>query len=208
LQDRLRPVGKSRVEPETFMELADARRSVRAFKSRKIDPDLLRRMIDAVCDAPTGKNSRSVKWLMISDDAWIRKLSDGAIDWMRHVSANAPDMAKAMRFNLVLERHDRGVDPILFDAPHLAVAFGDSRAPAAQYNGVIALTWLELAAPTFGVGVCWAGFLYAALQNWEPLKTVFELPEHHVVHGALMLGYPKYRYKKVPPRASADIRWL
>jgi nitroreductase len=36
-------------------------------------------------------------------------------------------------------------------------------------DAIMALTHTDIAAPAFGVGMCWAGFLAIADQTWEPL---------------------------------------
>ena len=99
---------------------------------------------------------------------------------------------------------EAGIDIICHDAPHIIVA----HAPEGRRRDcTIALAYLELAAPPLGLGACWAGWLDAAANNWESLQQYLELPEGHTCCGAMMIGYAKYRYHRIPLRDEAQITW-
>jgi len=71
----------------------------------------------------------------------------------------------------------------------------------------IALTYLELAAYSLGMGACWAGFLGIAAGYFPPLVKELPIPEGHQVFGAMMIGYPKHAYHRIPSRTEARIAW-
>jgi len=77
----------------------------------------------------------------------------------------------------------------------------------APVAATIALAYLELAAPSFGLGACWAGYFNAAAASWPPLQKALTLPEDHISLGAMMVGYPKYNYHRLPPRKEPKIIW-
>ena len=79
--------------------------------------------------------------------------------------------------------------------------------PAAGRDSTIALTYLDLAAPGFGLGTCWAGYFMRAAGRWTPMREALALPEGHVTTGAMLLGRPRYRYARLPPRREPDISW-
>jgi len=74
-------------------------------------------------------------------------------------------------------------------------------------NLTIAMSYLELAALPLGLRTCWAGIFQAALRKWEPLKTALSLPEGHINHYPMMLGYPRFKYYRVPERKQPMIIW-
>jgi nitroreductase len=102
---------------------------------------------------------------------------------------------------------DAGTDVICRGAPHLIVASAAPEPPASATDCIIALTYLELAAPAFGLGACWAGFLMAAARQWPPLRAALAVPQGDVVCGAMMVGYPRHRYHRLPLRNEARIAW-
>jgi nitroreductase len=71
----------------------------------------------------------------------------------------------------------------------------------------IALTYLELAAFTMGLGACWAGWFNFAANHYAPLTEALGLPEGHAAFGAMMLGHPRHRYQRIPRRKQPDIVW-
>jgi hypothetical protein len=53
----------------------------------------------------------------------------------------------------------------------------------------------------------WAGFFMFAASTYPPMVETIALPEGHRVYGALTLGYPRYRYQRIPVRKAANIIW-
>ncbi len=47
-----------------------------------------------------------------------------------------------------------------------------------------------------------------AARETRALTALLGVPDGHVVHGGLILGYPKYRYRLVPPRNEAHVHWV
>jgi len=72
---------------------------------------------------------------------------------------------------------------------------------------VIALSYLELYAYTKGLGTCFAGYLTAAANFHEPLAQALGLPQGHKCFGAVMLGYPQYKYTRIPTRNATVVTW-
>ena len=90
--------------------------------------------------------------------------------------------------------------------PHLILALADSRNSIGRDNGRYALTYVELYAPSLGLGSCWAGFFeMAAFAKYLPLLELLDIPEGKTVAGALMLGVPKHRYQRLVERNPLDV---
>ena len=102
---------------------------------------------------------------------------------------------------------EKGYDLVLRNAPILIVA----SAPKDAINGMVDLTlalgYLDLAAPTLGLGTCWAGLLQSALLSSPPLKEALGIPLDHPYHYGMMLGYPKVKYHRLPERKQPKITW-
>lgn len=43
--------------------------------------------------------------------------------------------------------------------------------------------------------------------QWRPLQIAFGLPAGHRFCGALIVGEPRYRYHRLPPRREPPITW-
>ncbi|RJP88125.1 MAG: hypothetical protein C4518_11280 [Desulfobacteraceae bacterium] len=112
-----------------------------------------------------------------------------------------------MHMELVVGAWDFGVDVVCRDAPHLVIAHGLAADATAQSACTIALTYLELAAPSLGLGTCWGGFFGAAAMFWPPLQEALALPKGHVCYGTAMVGRPKFKYHRLPARNTPKVTW-
>jgi nitroreductase len=68
-------------------------------------------------------------------------------------------------------------------------------------NSMISLSYLELYAPSLELGSCWAGvFEICARSDNSPMYKIFNIPEKKKITEAVMVGYPKYSYKRFTDR--------
>lgn len=184
-----------------------SRRSIRTYREQPVNRELIEKLIDIARYAPSGHNTQPVRWLVISGREEVNRLAGLVVDWMRHLYKEQREFALSLHMDRIIDAWERGVDSVCRAAPHLIVAHApkdDRTAPAAC---TIALAHLELAAPSFGLGVCWAGYFNAAASVWPPLREVLELPQGHASLGALMIGFPKYTYYRLPLRNAPVITW-
>jgi nitroreductase/NAD-dependent dihydropyrimidine dehydrogenase PreA subunit len=182
-------------------QLLRSRRSVREFREDPVPQALVSEIIDAARWAPSAVNRQPVHWLMIQTPAEVRRLAGQVIDYLRRSTGLEP------RYARYIEMWDQGRDPILRNAPHLAVIHAPDEWIWSAVDSTIALTQFELAAVAQGIGTCWAGFLMRAANGHPPLREALGIPADHSVFGALMYGFPRYRYHRVPPRLEARIEW-
>jgi nitroreductase/NAD-dependent dihydropyrimidine dehydrogenase PreA subunit len=194
----------SEAQCEQFLR---ARRSIRRFKEKPVPREEIIRLIDLARYAPTGHNVQNVKWLAMGTRAELDKLAGLTVDWMRWMVANEKETAQALHLEETVQAWEAGHDVILRQAPVVIVTHApvaDMRAPT---SSTIALTYLTLAATSLGLGTCWAGYFGYAAASFPPLKETLALPEGHQTLGAMMVGYPKYRYQRLPTRKRPEIVW-
>ena len=182
-------------------QLLRSRRSVREFREDPVPKALVGELIDAARWAPSAVNRQPVHWLMIQTPAEVRRLAGQVIDYLRQINTLEP------RYASFIEQWEQGKDPILRNAPHLAVIHAQGDWIWSSVDSTIALTQFELAAVAQGIGTCWAGFLMRAANGHPPLREALGIPADHSVFGAMMYGFPRYRYHRVPPRLEARIEW-
>ena len=121
---------------------------------------------------PVETGSRSNGWLcMIPGKSRAAGLTIG---WMKTLLNS--DHPLSGYVPSLIAAWDRGFDPVCRGAPHLVIAHIPEGNPVASIDAIIALTHFDVAAPAFGVGTCWAGFLSMAASVYEPLQKVLALP--------------------------------
>jgi len=193
--------------PEQMEQFLRYRRSIRAYKDNPIEKELVSRLIDIARYAPSGVNLQPVNWLVIYDSDNVQELTGLVVDWMRHLVKEDSPLSAAMHLGRMVSAWEDGKDRICRNAPHLIIANAhktDRTAPAAC---TIALAYLELATVPLGLGACWAGYFNAAANFWPPLQTALALPKDHVCFGAMMVGYPKFKYHRLPLRNDPRVTW-
>jgi nitroreductase/NAD-dependent dihydropyrimidine dehydrogenase PreA subunit len=185
-----------------------SRRSIRVYRKKTVPQEVLAKLIDIARYAPSGHNTQPVRWLVYHDSTKIPELGGLVVDWVRYMLENMRELALSLHMDRVVDKWDQGFDAVLRRAPHLIVAYGEKDERSAPAGCTIALTHLDLAAPSFGLGACWAGYFTAASQFWPPLQQKLNLPDGHQVFGAMMIGYPKFEYHRLPLRNEPVITWV
>jgi nitroreductase/ferredoxin len=195
------------LDPEKVEHFLRSRRSIRTYKEDPVDREIIAKLIDIARYAPSGHNLQPVQWMVIYDHERVQELAGMVVDWMRFMIKEQPAMAAAMNLDKVVAAWEMGMDNVCRNAPHIILAHAPKEDRTALTACTIALTYLELAVPSFGLGACWAGFFGAAAAFWPPMQESLGLPEGHTCFGAMMVGYPKYRYHRLPLRNDPQIIW-
>lgn len=199
--------GENNISPGDIGSLMTMRRSVRHYTKEPVSKENLEEILNIVRYAPTGMNGQSVHWLIFTDPAEIRRLAGLIIDWFRDVVEKQPDFILAPVFSNLIAQWDSGRDLICHSAPCLAVAYGPKENPIALVDSIIALTHLDLAAPVFGLGTCWAGFVQMASDASPDVSAFLGLPEGFKSQYAMLIGYPEEKFHNVPKRDSLKVTW-
>jgi nitroreductase/NAD-dependent dihydropyrimidine dehydrogenase PreA subunit len=184
-----------------------SRRSIRIYKEDRVPHAVLTKLIDIARYAPSGHNAQPVQWLIVEDPKEVRKLASLVVDWMNLLNRKSPRLMEQFHFDIFVNAWQRGEDRVLWGAPHVIVAHAPKDTALAQENCAIALTYLELAAYSQGLGTCWAGYLLAAASSFPAIINALALPGGHRCFGAMMVGYPKYEFKRIPLRNEPSIIW-
>lgn len=194
----------SRDQADQFLR---SRRSIRCFKDKAMDRKTLEQLIHTARYAPTASNAQNLQWTVIEGRDKLKPLSQATISWMERIIEAQPDAPAADYFRPVVAGWAAGYDGILRTARTLIIP----SAPKENANGLvdlsIALAYLELAALPLGVGTCWAGLLRAAMLATPELVETMGLPEGHTWFYPMMIGYPKFKYYRLPERKAPVIHW-
>ena len=186
--------------PETLSSFLLQRRSYRSFSDKKIPKVLLEEALWVGSYAPSAKNQRPTKWIIIDDPGLIKKMMDEIVEYTTKESI-APEIAKE---NAV------GRNVVFGTANTIIVGYGSINAINPPVDIALETHTAELVLQSHGVGTCWAGY-FARLANVVPnIKDKLGLLEDEKVFTALMVGYPKNeKYIHIPRRnCEPKIKWL
>jgi len=183
------------------------RRSVRSYQNKTVPRETLQKILDVVRYAPTGMNGQSVRWLVIENPDGVRKIAADTVDWARKIMQTDTGHPLKPILPMFIGAWERGEDHICHGAPHLVFAYAHKDNPVAFIDAIIALTHLDLAAPVFDLGTCWAGIVQIAMNESPKLVAGLGLPPDHVPMYGMMIGYPQYRYHQIPKRNALQVIW-
>lgn len=189
-----------RADAESVEQFLKMRRSIREFKPEPLPRDVLVHAIDTARWAPSAINIQPVRWLVVEKPERTRLLAGLMADWMRTVGAGY--------LQPFIDAWDEGRDLVLRNAPHVIVAHASTENIWSPVDCTIAVTYLELAAQANGLGTCWSGLLVRAAEHNPRIPEFLNLPAGHKVYGAAMIGYPRFRYHRIPVRNQAAIDWV
>jgi len=165
----------------------------------------IRKVLNVARMAPTATNTQGISYIVVRDKQKLRRIADLVLEWMHLAAKTVPIMrlyARAAQAEV-----DKGKEYILRDAPALVVAIGSKKDIHRTHDsGHSCLSYAELYAPTLGLGTCWAGFFeYAGEAEYEPLLELLGVPEDKIIAGAILMGYPRVRYRNIVERQPLDV---
>lgn len=195
------------VTAEQAEQFLKSRRSIRTYKKKPVDKRDIEKLLDIARYAPSGHNSQPLMWKVIYDSDEVKRFGALTIDWMKNVIEQRPNEAKLMRFDMIVAAWDREIDRVFRGAPHVVMCHAHQVNHFGPNAATIALAYMELAAFSLGLGACWAGYFHMASTSWPPLIEALGLPRGHVSLGSMVVGYPKYKYHRLPQRNKAVVTW-
>ena len=202
---QLLPDGAGFVSPDDLELYLKKRRSVRHFTKDPVPKEKIERMLDIARYAASGGNSQPVQWIVVHDSELVKKIAGLTVEWMKTLVNSTHPMSGYVP--MLIAAWDGGRDVICRGAPHLLFAHIPDDNPVASVDAIIALTHVDVAAPTFGIGTCWAGFVAMAAASYEPLRKQLRLPAGRKCAYAMMFGHPKYMVYGIPRRKPLEVAW-
>ena len=149
---------------DQFLDLAETRRSVRAYKPDPVPEPLLRDILDTARLAPSACNRQPWRFVVLRGPAAIRRLAPAySRDWF---------LSAPVAIAVCVSPAEGWVRP--YDARSYAFV-----------DGAIAMDHLTLAAAAAGLGTCWIGAFDPAAA-----ASVLALPDGWEIVAMTPLGYP------------------
>lgn len=193
---------------DTAYEFLRSRRSVRCYEDKAVPREKLVELLEAARFAPSAGNAQSISYLVVTDKEKLKQITEVTVDWMAEEIEKGSAMSQYFS-GVIAHYRKTGADVILRDAPVLIIATAPRVLARGRDNTHFALAYAELFATTLGLGSCWAGFFEGCVASgYQPMLDILNLPEANALTGAIMVGYPKYTYRRLPDRRPLDVTWL
>lgn len=197
-----------RLTPDAAAQFLRTRRSIRHYQQKPVPHAALEELLNIARFAPTAGNGQGISYIIVENKALLKQVVALTVEWMKQQSLDeTTTVAKSFRKHIELYT-TKGLDTILRDAPHQLLAVAPKGMPRGRENTIFSLAYLELYAPSLGLGSCWAGLLEMCLfAGYQPVLDLLMLPPDKEVTGAVMIGYPLYRYQRMVDRNPLELTW-
>lgn len=190
--------GDWRPDPAKLETLMKGRRSVRRYKKENLEPELMQRLLEVAWHAPTGVNTRQVRFTVIDDREKLAAFREELLAGIaRLVRDNALPEHLAFFADFVKLWEEQEVDVLFRGAPHLLVASVSNQAVSPLQDCMIALSYFELFAQANGVGTVWDGLAKIAINDLVPESLArLGIPEDHTLGYCMAFGKPAVQYAR------------
>ncbi|WP_283608648.1 nitroreductase family protein [Faecalispora anaeroviscerum] len=195
------------LDTETAESFLRSRRSVRVYKEDKITKAQILKLLDIARLAPSGNNTQGVQYMVVNNKKTLCAITKATIAWMDEAIA-AKEVFAANLIEMSEHYHKTGEDVILRNAPSLILALSDKNFARGRDNTHFALAYAELFATSMGLGTCWTGLVETcARSGYQPLLELLDIPDNLMVTGGIIVGYPKYRFRRLVNRSPLIVTW-
>lgn len=220
---------KGRVTEMPFLDMIKTRRSIRTFKEKPVPRELLEKIVEAIAFAPPSFTPLKTEIVVVEDTAVIRqslpemiKVYDGLLKAMSNPIGrfivrrkNGTEKMNVLKNHVVpmmksrLPELKQGVeDTITRNAQAMILFHAHRDAEKHETDITIAMTYGMLAAHGLGLGGTLIDLIPPTIQNSDVLRQLFKIPESNIPVAALILGYPKYRYRRGIKRNLRRVTWI
>ena len=181
-----------RVDPEALLGQLKARRSVRRFTSRKIEPELIGKIIEAGRYTPTGTNKQGITYAVLQNN--IAEYENKSINLFRKVKRVVDVVYSGLR-GIEIDDHF-----FFKNASAVIVIKG-----ADPVDAALAASSMELMAQSLGLGVFYSGFFTMTTRLSGKLRKMLGIRRGEKAVTTLVLGYPAVKYQRTAQREPADV---
>jgi nitroreductase len=223
------PVKELRMTDDQFLTLVQGRRSVRRYKNKPVPRGIIGRIIEAAHSAPTASGKSSTGVIVIDSPQTLERFSRLIYPLYENLEAGLKNpiarffiqrragkkrvrtlrqfVMPGMHWYIRWYREGKS-NEILRDCPAVILFHSPVNEPVAAENCIIVAFHAILMAHVLGIGTCFNDIIPPACNRVLEIRELLGLPDEREVYASVTLGYPRYRYKRVPPRKLADVRYL
>ena len=215
------------IDYKKFIDFLANRRSIRNFKDKTISNEIINQVLHSVSYAPFGAEPNKMCITVVNDRKkiestlpLIENFLDNVVKWIENPFASYMIKRKngqekyntiknhlypiAKLGNYKIELGDR----ITRNAPAIIIFHASRDAEAHTNNSLIYATYTMLAAHAIGLGATMIEIVPAAINKVIELRDIFRIPEENEAVMSVIMGYPKFKYKRTIKRKVQEIEWI
>ena len=190
-----KPTDMTEIDSDTLLKAMRSRRTIRQFKDKKIEADVIDKIIEAGRYCPTGTNAQDFAFTVITDI--IPQLEKECVKFFRFGQKAITPFSSYIK-NTTID------DNFFFKKAPLVIVVSSKGSTSA----CLASSYMELMAESLGLGVLYSGFFVAAAKLNPKIGSMLELEKGFKPVTTLVIGYPDVKYERIPPRNKAKVNYI
>ncbi|MBN2893483.1 MAG: nitroreductase family protein [Bacteroidales bacterium] len=219
------PPKENNASYDQLFSLLQHRRSIREFKDKEIEPDIVEKILNAAKTAPMGLPPSDVNVLIIQGKEKSREFAKDFSDYCKNIKFMSSGWFLALMrpfwgkendemfrgflkplFKSYTEDFEKGNNYINYDAPLLMYFYASPYADPA--DPIVVATYAMIAAESLGLGTCMLGAVHPFIQSGGKARKFRE--KHGIKFKSkegifVAFGYPSVKYSKGVKRTFASV---
>lgn len=214
---------------DAFFALIASRRSVRIFKDIPVPQEALQRIVNAMLFAPMAYTPSKVEITVVQSttiieqalpimvgiyEALIKRMKNPLLRYMirRRLmpgtwTALREHVLPSLKYRLPDMKAGRD-DTITWGTPTMFLFHAHRESGAHLEDVFIALTYGLLAAHALGLGATAIGLIPPVVDRSPELRAMLQIPVENEALASMIVGYPKYHFKRGIRREMARVKWI
>ena len=213
---------------EEFFDFLRLRRSVRVFKDQPVEREVIKKILEAAATAPMGFPPHTTEVVVIDErdeldfllkqlvkdyEFLVKGFSNLLTRTMIRLSAGAEDFHTLKHYIVDVARqaneayHRDGGDQYMRGAPVLMMFHGNRWTMSYEENAHLVCHHSMLAAVSLGLGTTIIGLIPPVVDRSKLLRKRYGIPKENQVLTSLILGYPKFKYRRGIRRDLAGVQY-
>ena len=211
-----------------YLNLLSRRRSIREFRDRPVEREVLDKILEAARLAPMGLPPSDVNVLVLDSPGKVRRFSFDYCDYLKtlkwmtsgwFLTLARPFWGKendllfrnfvGKMMNIFIDSKEKGEDMVTYGAPAAFYFYGTPYSDPA--DPIVAATYAMLAAESMGLGTCMLGGIHPFIQSGSAARKFREKQgiRFKSREGLLLIvGYPAVKYKMGIRRSFANVDYV
>ena len=108
----------------------------------------------------------------------------------------------------MIDLHNKGMDMVTYDAPCLILLHAQKDDIYAAMDATYETENILLVVETLNLGACEIGFVTEPANRSLVIKNLARIPKDHKVFSSIVVGYPKFKYKRTVPKKPPVINFV
>ncbi|WP_430809276.1 MULTISPECIES: nitroreductase family protein [unclassified Carboxylicivirga] len=202
---------QNNIQPYDFELLMQQRRSHRIFSKRRVAPELLQHFIESMRFSPTASNLQSLQFTVVSNTSVMDEINTLTITTLtkafKGINSFTQPLIRLFAGGATLKKMMTAKDKfmnkaainkkmITYNAPAMIVIHSETTPVGMPVHDAAIWTGMAtLYAELLDLCTCINGYIVNAARRNKKIKHSLQIPAHHTIHSAILIGYPQMKFE-------------